>query len=446
MSVAAIRHLVDLVPDLPTFLPEGRVSQVVGLMIETEGPDCTIGELCKVRGDHGDLLCEVVGFRDNHNLLMPLGRLDGLRPGAPVLATGRHLRVAVGPHLLGQVLDGLGRPLPAEEAPAPRPVVPEAYYPIVAEPPSPMTREVIQEPLSLGIRAIDALLTCGRGQRLGIFAGSGVGKSTLLGMIARNMSADVAVIGLIGERGREVRQFLEVDLGPEGRRRSVVVAATSDQPPLLRIKAAHTATAIAEYYRDQGADVVLLMDSLTRFAMAMREVGLAIGEPPTARGYTPSVFAELPRLLERSGTSQRGAITAFYTVLVEGDDLLEPITDTVRGLLDGHIVLSRDLAARGHFPAIDLLASVSRLMPMLVGEEQQRAAAMLRELLAAYRDGRDLVEIGAYRPGTNRMLDAALGRLASIRAFLRQDMHERATFDEAVAGLLQLVDGLEGTG
>lgn len=444
MNAATWQQLIDRIPSLPTFYPEGRVSQVVGLTIEADGPACTVGELCRIKGDDGDLLCEVVGFRGGRNLLMPLGRLDGLRPGAPVQATGQRLLVGVGPHLLGRVLDGLGRPIDDDGARGDGPLTPEAYYPVIQEPPPPLSREVIHKPLSLGIRAIDALLTCGQGQRLGIFAGSGVGKSTLLGMIARNMSADVAVIGLIGERGREVRQFLEIDLGEEGRRRSVVVAATSDQPPLMRIKAAHTATAIAEYFRDQGAQVVLLMDSVTRFAMAMREVGLAAGEPPTARGYTPTVFAELPRLVERTGTSERGSITAFYTVLVEGDDLTEPITDAVRGLLDGHLVLSRDLAARGHYPAIDILNSVSRLMPLLASDEHQQAAARLRGLLAAYRDGRDLVEIGAYQAGTNPALDAALGRLDAINTFLRQGMDEKASFDEALSGLMQLTAGLKG--
>lgn len=448
MTTAILTHLTELVPTLPTFYPEGKVTKVVGLTVETEGPDCIIGELCRVRASTGDLLCEVIGFRDNRNLLMPLGRLDGLKPGAPVLATRKRLTVPVGSHLLGRVLDGLGRPISEHNslAPAEQPLAEVQYYPVVNDPPPPMSRGVIKDPLPLGIRSIDALLTVGRGQRLGIFAGSGVGKSTLLGMIARNMRADVAVIGLIGERGREVRQFLEIDLGPAGRQRSVVVAATSDQPPLLRIKAAHVATAIAEYYRDQGAHVVLLMDSITRFAMAMREVGLAAGEPPTARGYTPTVFAELPRLVERAGPTDQGSITAFYTVLVEGDDLTEPITDAVRGLLDGHLVLSRELASRGHYPAIDVLESVSRLMPMLVDKKQQTAAALLRRLLAAYREGRDLVEIGAYQQGTNPLLDAALQRLPQIEAFLQQGIDEKSTFDEAISGLHQLVAGLGSGG
>ncbi|MEX2355547.1 MAG: FliI/YscN family ATPase, partial [Thermaerobacterales bacterium] len=339
---------------------EGRVSKVVGLTIESRGPGVQVGELCLIApGSAGEVLAEVVGFRDTAVLLMPLGEMRGVAPGARVVATGDHLTVGVGDHLLGRVLDGLGRFMdgrPAHDG------LPERYRVERAAPP-PMSRPPIRTPLSVGVRAIDAMLTCGRGQRLGIFAGSGVGKSTLLSMIARNTSADVSVIAMVGERGREVREFVENDLGPEGLARSVVIAATSDQPPLVRIKAAHTATAVAEFFRDQGLDVLLVMDSVTRFAMALREVGLATGEPPATRGYTPSVFAQLPRLLERSGSTEGGSITGFYTVLVEGDDLSEPVSDTVRGILDGHVVLSRNLASKGHFPPIDVLESISRVMP-----------------------------------------------------------------------------------
>ncbi|HEY8450558.1 MAG TPA: FliI/YscN family ATPase [Bacillota bacterium] len=432
-----LRSLARLARAAATVYPQGRVTKVVGLTIEAAGLTCPVGQLCRVTaGDHS-LLCEAIGFRDDRILLMPLGRLDGVPPGAPVFALGERLEVAVGEALLGQVLDGLGRPLAGASGPVqPLPT----RYPVHRDAPSPLVRRPIVEALSVGVRAIDGLLTCGRGQRLGIFAGSGVGKSTLLGMMARHTAADVIVVALIGERGREVREFLERDLGPRGLQRSVVVAATSDEPPLVRIKAAYVATAIAEYFRDRGADVLLLMDSVTRFAMAAREVGLAAGEPPTARGYTPSVFAELPRLLERAGRFGSGSITGFYTVLVEGDDLTEPITDAVRGILDGHIVLDRDLAARNHYPAIAVLDSVSRLMPHLVDGEHLAAAAHLRALLAAHRDGRDLVDIGAYRRGSNALLDEALDRWADIQRYLCQATDEATTLEQARRELVQLTD------
>ncbi|HEX6989414.1 MAG TPA: FliI/YscN family ATPase [Bacillota bacterium] len=433
-----LEHLAAVAREFDPVLPEGRVVKVVGLTIEALGPSCRIGEVCTVRAGEAEVPCEVVGFREDRVLLMPLGRMDGIAPGAPVLASGERLQVTVGPDLVGRVLDGLGRPMDGRG-----PLAARLRRPIDNDPPPPLSRPPITEALGVGVRAIDGLLTCGRGQRLGIFAGSGVGKSTLLAMIARNAQADVTVIGLVGERGREVREFVEQDLGPQGLARSVVVAATSDEPPLVRIKAAHTATAVAEYFRDQGADVVLLMDSVTRFAMALREVGLAVGEPPASRGYTPSVFSALPRLLERSGRSHQGSITGFYTVLVEGDDFNEPVTDTVRGILDGHVVLSRDLAQRGHYPAIDVPASVSRLMGSVAGPAQCRAAARLRELLAGYRDGRDLVQIGAYRQGTDPVLDEALRRLPLIDAFLRQGVGEASSLDETVARLLEVV-GMDG--
>jgi len=435
---ALLEHLAAVARGYDAIRPEGRVVKVVGLTIEALGPSCRIGEVCTVDAGGAEVTCEVVGFRDDRVLLMPLGRMDGIAPGARVVAAGERLRVPVGPELVGRVVDGLGRPIDGRG-----PLATRLTRPVDSDPPPPLSRPPISEPLGVGVRAIDGLLTVGRGQRLGIFAGSGVGKSTLMSMIARNAQADVAVIALVGERGREVRQFIEQDLGEAGLARSVVVAATSDEPPLVRIKAAHTATAVAEYFRDQGADVVLLMDSITRFAMALREVGLAVGEPPASRGYTPSVFSQLPRLLERSGRSHRGSITGFYTVLVEGDDFNEPVTDTVRGILDGHVVLSRDLAQRGHYPAIDVPASVSRLMTGVAGPVQVRAATRLRQLLAAYRDGRDLVQIGAYRPGTDPVLDEALERMDAINAFLRQGTDEPSTLEDAVARLLQVM-GMEG--
>ncbi len=394
----------------------GRVAQVVGLTIEARGLECRIGEVCEVRPVEGEpLLCEVVGFRDGQVLLMPLGDMLGIRPGSPVFPLGTVFRAPVGEALLGRVLDGLGRPIDgkgdlrvAQRAPTQNGA------------PHPLARRPITEPLVTGVRAIDGLLTCGKGQRMGIFAGSGVGKSTLLGMIARNAKADVSVIALVGERGREVREFIERDLGPEGLARSVVVVSTSDQPALLRLKAAWVATTIAEHFRDQGLDVIFLMDSVTRFAMAQREVGLAIGEPPTSRGYTPSVFALLPRLLERAGTSDKGSITGFFTVLVEGDDFNEPISDAVRSILDGHIMLSRDLAARNHYPAIDVLHSISRVMPAVTDDEHRRLAGRIRRLLAAYEKARDLINIGAYVSGSDPDVDAALAALPQMEAFLQQ--------------------------
>ncbi|MDD2421122.1 MAG: FliI/YscN family ATPase, partial [Heliobacteriaceae bacterium] len=351
-------------------------------------------------------------------------------PGSQVLATGDTLKVAVGEALLGRILDGLGNPLDGLG-----PVVPGQAYPLGAMPPNPLKRQRISKILPVGVKAVDALLTCGRGQRMGIFAGSGVGKSTLLGMIARNTNADVNVIGLIGERGREVREFIEKDLGPAGLARSVVVVATSDQPALVRLKGAFVATAIAEYFRDQGRDVMLMLDSVTRFAMAQREVGLAIGEPPATRGFTPSVFALLPKLLERSGTAEKGTITGLYTVLVDGDDMNEPIADAVRGILDGHIVLSRELAGQNHYPAIDILNSVSRVMLDLVTTEHLEMAAVFRQVLATYREAKDLVDIGAYQRGANAQIDFALEKIAACRKFLQQDVNVAVDFPAAIAGI-----------
>jgi flagellum-specific ATP synthase len=422
-----------------TIRVNGKVSKVIGLTIESKGPVVTLGDVCKIETDESNsILAEVVGFRDNNVLLMPLGDLGSIGPGYDVVSTGGELKIPVGPQLLGRVLDGLGHPIDGKG-----PLESAEYYPTIQAPPNPLTRKRIREPLSVGVRCIDGLLTVGRGQRVGLFAGSGVGKSTLLGMIARNTSADINVIALIGERGREVREFIEKDLGPEGLARSVLVVATSDQPPLVRLKGALVATSIAEYFRDQGQDVVLMMDSVTRFAMAQREVGLAVGEPPTTRGYTPSVFAMLPRLLERAGTGQRGTITAFYTVLVDGDDMNEPIADAVRGILDGHIVLSRSLANRGHFPAIDVLASVSRVMNDLVEPEHAKAANTVKKLSSIYKDAEDLINIGAYQQGNNFQIDRAIQYAAKIEQFTAQGTHERSDLETAKKRLIETFGGVD---
>jgi FliI/YscN family ATPase len=411
----------------------GRVVQVVGLVAEAKGPRVHVGEWCTVQIPQGEVPAEVVGFRDDRFLMMVLGPLSGLSPGSAVIPSGRTMRVPVGRSLLGRVTDGLGRPIDG------RPLSPEGHRALNADPPNPLHRPRITTPLPTGVRAIDGLLTLGRGQRIGIFAGSGVGKSTLLGMIARHSSADVNVIALVGERGREVLDFIENDLG-EGLERSVVVVATSDQPPLVRARAPFVATTMAEAFRDQGMDVMLMMDSVTRFCMAQREIGLAVGEPPTSRGYTPSVFALLPQLMERAGTSERGSITALYTVLVEGDDLMEPVADHARSILDGHIVLSRSLASQGHYPPIDVLESTSRVMPSVVSPEHLRWAQAVRAHLATYREVEDLVNLGAYSRGANPRVDAALDRIEAIRAFLRQLPHERTPFEETLQQLAGLAE------
>ncbi|HHY47672.1 MAG TPA: flagellar protein export ATPase FliI [Firmicutes bacterium] len=418
-----------VVRDVDPLRVVGRTIQVIGLVVESQGPLARIGELCHIRsrGRNYSIEAEVVGFREGKVLLMALGDLSGIEPGSEVEATGKGFSAKVGPGLMGRVLDGLGTPIDGLG-----PLDWEAEYPIENAPPNPLERKRISEPLALGVRAIDGILTCGRGQRVGIFSGSGVGKSTLLGMIARNTEADVNVIALIGERGREVREFIEKDLGANGLRRSVVVVATSDKPALVRIKGALLATAIAEYFRDQGLDVMLMMDSLTRFALAQREVGLAIGEPPTTRGYTPSVFSLLPRLLERSGTSARGTITGLYTVLVEADDMNEPVADAARSILDGHIVLSRELAGMNHYPPIDILASVSRVMVDIVSPEHLRAASRLRDVLATYKDAADLINIGAYVQGSNPKIDYAREMIGPVNDFLKQGIYETTSFDEAV--------------
>ena len=406
----------------------GKVTQVIGLVIESQGPTVSVGELCYVSSHNPDvppIPAEVVGFREGYVMLMPVGEMQGIGPGCEVVAAQKMLQVKVGPELLGRVLDGLGNPMDDKG-----PLLCKEEYPLQAEPPAPLTRPRIHENLYVGVRAIDGLITMGEGQRIGIMAGSGVGKSTLLSMIARNTEADISVIALVGERGREVRDFIERDLGEEGMKRSVVVVATSDQPALVRIKGAMTATAIAEYFRDQGRKVILMMDSVTRFAMAQREVGLTIGEPPATRGYTPSVFAMLPRLLERAGTSATGSITGIYTVLVDGDDMNEPIADAVRSILDGHIVLSRKIAAQNHFPAIDVMPSVSRVMNEVVSPEHLKAAQQMRQLMAVYRDAEDLIHIGAYVKGSSAKIDESIAKIDAINDFLCQGIFEVDTYED----------------
>ena len=412
----------------------GRVSKLVGLTVAVSGFPAPLGAVARLEAEHGTSVeAEVVGFSGDDTLLLPYGELHGIRRGTPVTLTQSVPGARVGDGLLGRIINGRGRFLD-DRTPA---VLPHRV-PLLPDPISPMHRPRIDQPLGTGIRAIDGLLTCGRGQRLGIFAGSGVGKSTLIGQMARSTEAAVNVVVLIGERGREVRDFIERDLGPEGLARSVVVVATSDDPAVLRLRAAYLGTAVAEYFRDTGRDVLLVMDSVTRFALAQREIGLSSGEPPTTRGYPPSVFALLPRLLERSGRTNRGSITGLYTVLVEGDDTNEPIADAVRGTLDGHIVLSRKLAELGHFPAIDVLASISRLMTDVTSDEHRHTAASLRQLLAAHRQAEDLISIGAYQHGANSLVDAALRIQEPIQRFLQQDRRETASLSEAIDSLSQL--------
>lgn len=426
--VAHYRQHLEHVEDT---IHSGRVSEVVGLTIESIGPATNIGELCFIQPSNGPHIpAEVVGFRNQKVLLMPLSELTGVRPGSLVTATGAPLTVPVSEALLGRVLDGLGYPMDGK---GPVPITKQLS--VQGNIPKPLERQRIKSPLSVGVRAIDGLLTCGRGQRIGVFAGSGVGKSTLLGMMARNTEADVNVIALIGERGREVREFLERDLGPDGMARSVVVVATSDQPALVRIKGALVATTIAEFFRDLGLDVLFVMDSVTRLALAQREVGLATGEPPATRGYTPSVFALLPRVLERTGPGSFGTITAFYTVLVEGDDMNEPVSDTVRGILDGHIVLNRALAEKNHYPAIDVLASVSRLMTEVASDKHRAWAAKVRAAMATYADAEDLINIGAYAAGSNPQIDAAIRLQPDITAFLRQEVTEACEWQDTLERL-----------
>jgi flagellum-specific ATP synthase len=425
---------------IPTLRWTGQVTQVAGLLIESRGPAAAIGDFCEIDTSSGRRIrAQVIGFRDGRVLSMPLEEIDGLQLGDAVSARSEEARVEVGPALLGRVLDGFGKPMDGGP-----PIDAQATYSLHGAPVSPLTREHITRPLATGIRAIDALLPCGLGQRVGIFGGSGVGKSTLLGSMARHNNADVTVIAMIGERNREVRGFLENELGPEGRARSVVVCATSERPAPLRVRACLVALAIAEYFRDQGANVLLVMDSVTRLAMAQREIGLAGGEPPSQKGYTPSVFHLLPKVLERAGNFQRGSITGFFTVLVEGDDFNEPICDAVRGILDGHFILSRNLAGQGHYPAIDILHSVSRLTSAIAAPRQQQDARRIREALAAYRDSEDLIQLGAYTSGTNPVLDASIRLRPELLDFLRQPHTENAPLKETLARLETLAVRLDG--
>ena len=431
-----VKKFKDAIAGCTSVKLTGKVTQVIGLVIESEGPTVSVGELCYVSSHFPNvppIPAEVVGFRDGHVMLMPVGEMQGIGPGCEVVSAQKTLKVKVGDELLGRVLDGLGNPMDGKG-----PILSHDEYPLQAPPPDPLARPRIHENLYVGVRAIDGLITMGDGQRIGIMAGSGVGKSTLLSMIARNTEADISVIALVGERGREVRDFIERDLGEEGMRRSVVVVATSDQPALVRIKGAMTATAIAEYFRDQGRRVVLMMDSVTRFAMAQREVGLTIGEPPATRGYTPSVFAMLPRLLERAGTSAKGSITGIYTVLVDGDDMNEPIADAVRSILDGHIVLSRHIAAQNHFPAIDVMTSVSRVMNEVVTSAHLKAAQQMRQLMAVYRDAEDLIHIGAYVKGSSAKIDEAIAKIDGINDFLCQDIYEVDGYEETEQKLISI--------
>ena len=416
------------------FVRHGVVSRVVGLTVESQGPFAAVGELCHIMMPDGSRRpAEVVGFNQSNLFLMPLGELEGICPGMTVTAEGRSMSIPVGRGLLGRVVDGLCRPIDGKG-----PIAHEAMQPLMAPPPDPLTRPRVKEVMTLGVRAVDGPLTCGRGQRVGIFGGSGVGKSTLLGMFARNAKSDVNVIALIGERGREVREFIERDLGPEGMKRSVVVVVTSDQPPLLRIKGALTACALCEFFRDRGSNVLLMLDSITRVCFAQREIGLAIGEPPTTRGYTPSVFSNLPKLLERSGNSEKGSVTGLYTVLVDGDDMNEPVADAVRSILDGHIILSRDLAGANHFPAIDVLNSQSRVFTEVVSPEHRRSASYMRNVMSVYNRARDLLEVGAYVAGSNPEIDRAVNAWPKVQEFLRQPPEENAAFADTLKGLARI--------
>lgn len=428
-----IEKYLDNLNSLNTCQLKGRISQAIGLTLEATGPRVSLGELCYVKTNRIDrelVPCEVVGFKNNKILLMPLGNIEGIGPGSELFASGKNLKVKVGMELKGRVLNGLGEPIDDKG-----PINCQGVYPVMNSAPNPLKRKRISDILPVGVKVIDGLMTIGKGQRMGIFAGSGVGKSTLIGMIARNTTADINVIAMVGERGREVREFLERDLGEDGLARSVIIVATSDQPALVRLKGAFVATSIAEYFRNQGMDVLLLMDSLTRFALAQREVGLAVGEPPATRGYTPSVFALLPRLLERAGTSEKGTITGLYTVLVEGDDMNEPVTDAVRGIVDGHIVLNREIAAMNMYPAIDVLNSVSRVMLDIVSKRHLENANRFRSILAAYQEAKDLIDIGAYKKGSNSRVDEAIKLIDKCSAFRRQDVYEEAVLSQTLEDL-----------
>ncbi len=426
-----IGHLENI--ELTTI--HGRITEIVGMLIRAIVPNVKMGEVCLIKREGEPLIAEVVGFTKEEVFLSPLGEMTGIGPSSEVIPTRLPLHIKVGPQLLGRVLDGLGRLLDLEEK---GPLELEEIYSVINPPPDPLTREMITEPISVGIRAIDGVLTAGRGQRIGIFAAAGGGKSTTLGMIARYAKADVNVISLIGERGREVREFIEHDLGPEGLARSVIIVSTSDQAAQLRLNAAYVGTSIAEYFRDQGKTVILMMDSVTRFARALREVGLAAGEPPARAGYTPSVFATLPRLLERSGNSAKGSITAFYTILVAGDDMNEPVADEVRSILDGHIILSSELARQYHYPAIDVLGSVSRILPSITSEEHRKLIGQVREVLANYKKNELLIRIGEYKPGSDKQADFAIKYVDKVNRFLKQKVDEECTFEETMEQLQAL--------
>ena len=438
MTSKAIEYKYNKVLDEVFFRKLGKVVNVVGLTIESAGPDARLGDVCRIipngKEESDPIMAEVVGFKDKKTLLMPYDAVDGISLGSMVENTNEPMMVKVSKDLLGMTLDGLGRPIDGSRIRGTR-------YPIEATAPDPMSRAIIDEVLPLGVKAVDGLMSVGKGQRIGIFAGSGVGKSTLMGMFARNSKADINVIALIGERGREVREFIERDLGEEGMRRSVVVVATSDRPALERNKAAKTATAIAEYFRDQGKDVLLMMDSLTRFSMAQREIGLASGEPPVTRGYPPSVYSEMPKLLERAGRAAKGSITGLYTVLVDGDDFNEPITDTARSILDGHIMLNRRLAHKNHYPAIDVLQSISRCMSQIADKEHRKAAGKLKNVLATYNEAEDLINIGAYKHGSNPDIDYAISMNKTVNEYLCQDVDEKFEFADAVEQLKMMFEG-----
>lgn len=432
----------NIIDDIEEIKVNGKVKDVIGLIIISTGPNVALGEVCTIVDRNGAEICqcEVVGFKDGKVLSIALGEVQNISPSCEIRSTGENFKIPIGEGLLGRVIDGLGRPIDGKG-----PIETDEYKEIFRLPPNPLQRKRITTPLQTGVRSIDGLLTIGKGQRIGIFAGSGVGKSVTLGMIARNTDADVNVITLIGERGREVREFIEKDLGPEGLKRSVIVVATSDQSALIRMKGALIGTTIAEYFRDKGKDVVLMMDSVTRFAMAQREIGLAIGEPPTTKGYTPSVFAILPKLLERAGNKEHGSITGLYTVLVDGDDMTEPIADAVRSILDGHIVLSRKLANKGQYPAVDPLQSVSRVMPDLVDNDHRERAMIFSEILSTYNEAEDLINIGAYVKGSNLQIDHALSKINSLRTFLKQDMNESAIYPETLNRLNKIIEEPIGT-
>lgn len=442
MSKIELKKYIDIVRNVNPVKIYGKVTQVIGLTIRGVGISSSIGDLCFIYTNSGKetvVMSQIVGFTKEEIILMPFGEIHGIKPEDRIMSTNAPLSIKVGEYLLGRTIDALGNPIDNDILNKQNSIYTERY-PIHNYPPDPYRRKRIKEPIATGIRAIDGLLTCGKGQRIGIFAGSGVGKSILLGMIARNTSADVNVIALIGERGREVRDFIEKDLGPEGLARSVVVVATSDQPPLIRSIGPYTAMAIAEYFRDKGMDVLLMMDSITRYAMAEREIGLSIGEPPTTKGYPPSVFAKLPKLLERAGTTiDKGTITGIFTVLVEADDINDPIGDTVRSILDGHIVLSRDLAMRNHYPAIDINLSISRLMNEVANKDHKASAGKVKEVLAIYKDAKDLIDIGAYNLGSNSKIDYAIENIDKINSYLRQDIDEKTSFDDSISRLINLL-------